>query len=1180
MVAKKVIKSMDGNEAAAYCAYAFTEVAGIYPITPSSPMAQSIDLWASQGKKNLFGMPVKVVEMQSEAGAAGTVHGSLQMGALTTTFTASQGLLLKVPNMYKIAGQMLPGVIHVAARSLAAQALSIFGDHQDIMAARQTGWGMIASTSVQSSMDLAGVAHLSAIKTSIPFVHFFDGFRTSHEVQSIEVMDYDVFDRLLDRDAVAKFRAIGLNPERPVTRGSAQSDDVYFQTRVLQASHYDQVPDAVNEYMAEISKVTGRDYAPFVWYGDENATDAIVAMGSICSSAKQTVDYLNANGKKVGLLTVHLYRPFSTKYFLDAMPKSVRRIAVLDRTIEPGSIGEPLFLDVKSLYYGTENAPVILGGRYGLSSKDTTPAMVKAIYDNLEGEQKNNFTIGIEDDVTHTSLTYDKTLDLVDANTTELLFFGLGSDGTVGASKNITKIIGDHTDLFSQAYASYDSKKAGAVTRMHLRFSDKPIRSTYLVNYPNFVSCSTDNYLLKYDMLKGLKSGGTFLLNTQTPLADIEEHLPNRVKRQLAQKKAKFYIINAVDRAYEIGLGRRINTIMQAAFFKLNQHLMTAEDANKYMKEYAKKTYGRKGDAIVKMNYEAIDAGYKDLVEVPVNPDWALLTDEVKEVDESRPDFVKKIADVVNAIEGDSLPVSAFLGYEDAHLENGSTAYEKRGIANFVPEWRSENCIQCNQCVFACPHGVIRAFLADESEAAGAPLDAKMLDAKGKDLAGYKFTIQVSTLDCTECGLCVEVCPTKEKSLAMVPIGDELAHGAQQTADYFFNEVTYKDLGINNPKNLSFQQPLFEFSGACAGCGETPYIKALTQMYGDHLVIANATGCTSIYGASFPATPYTTNKEGFGPAWANSLFEDNAEFGFGMRVAYETMRDRIQTLLANHLDDMPADLKEKAEAWIENRQSAELTRSLKKDLVAGLEKIEKPFAKELLSLKDYFAKVSQWIIGGDGWAYDIGYGGLDHVIANNEDVNILVLDTEVYSNTGGQSSKAAPTGAIAKFAAAGKPTKKKDLGAIAMSYGHVYVAQISHGASPAQVVKAFREAESYNGPSIIIAYAPCIEHNIKGGLTNSFAQAKLATQCGYWPTYRFDPRLEDEGKNPFQLDSRQPVWDKYQDFLLNEGRFAQLTQINPDHAAELLAENMKNAQKRWRMYERYKAMDYSLPEEE
>lgn len=1178
MVAKKVIKSMDGNEAAAYCAYAFTEVAGIYPITPSSPMAQNIDLWASTGKKNLFGMPVKVIEMQSEAGAAGTVHGSLQMGVLTTTFTASQGLLLKIPNMYKIAGQLLPGVFHVAARSLAAQALSIFGDHQDVMAARQTGFAMLASTGVQSSMDLAGVAHLAAIKSSIPFMHFFDGFRTSHEVQSIEVLDYDVFDRLIDREALAKFRAIGLNPERPVTRGTAQSDDVYFQTRVLQASHYDQVPDIVNDYMQEISKVTGRDYRPFTYYGAEDATDIVIAMGSICESSKQTVDYLVSKGRKVGLMTVHLYRPFSTKYFLDAMPKTVKNIAVLDRTIEPGSIGEPLFLDVQSVYYGQENAPKIIGGRYGLSSKDTTPAMVLAVFDNLAGEQKNSFTIGIEDDVTHSSLSYDKTLDFNENNTTELLFFGLGSDGTVGASKNITKIVGDHTDLYSQAYASYDSKKAGGVTRMHLRFSEKPIRSTFLVNYPDFVSCSTDTYLQKYDMLKGLKKGGTFLLNTQTPVDEIETLLPNKVKRQLAQKKAKFYIINAVDLAYEIGLGRRINTIMQSAFFKLNDHLMAADDANKYMKEYAKKTYGRKGETIVELNYKAIDAGYKNLVEVPVDPNWAALENDAPKDDSGRPDFVKKIADVINAIEGDSLPVSAFLGYEDARMENGSTRYEKRGIANYVPEWRSENCIQCNQCVFACPHGVIRGFLADETEAANAPDGAKMLDAKGRGLEGMKFSIQVSTLDCTECGVCVQVCPTPEKSLAMVPIGDELAKGAQQTADYFFHDVTYKDLGTNTPKNLSFQQPLFEFSGACAGCGETPYIKALTQMFGDHLVFANATGCTSIYGGSFPSTPYTTNKDGFGPAWANSLFEDNAEFGFGMKIAYETMRDRVQNLFASHLDEMPEALRALAESWIENRKSYEETRKLKKELVEALEKVDAPYAHELLELKDYFVKVSQWIMGGDGWAYDIGYGGLDHVIANAEDVNILVLDTEVYSNTGGQSSKAAPTGAIAKFAAAGKPTKRKDLAALAMSYGHVYVAQISHGASPAQVVKAMREAESYEGPSIIIAYAPCIEHGIKGGLTNSFAQAKLATQCGYWPTFRFDPRLEEKGKNPFKIDSRPPVWDKYHDFLLNEARFSQLAKINPDHAAELLEQNMENAKKRWKMYQRYAAMDYSLDE--
>lgn len=1174
---KKVIKSMDGNEAAAYCSYAFTEVAGIYPITPSSPMAQYVDLWASEGKKNLFGMPVKVIEMQSEAGAAGTVHGSLQMGALTTTYTASQGLLLKIPNMYKIAGQLLPGVMHVAARSIAAQALSIFGDHQDVMAARQTGWAMIASTSVQSSMDLGGVAHLSAIKSSIPFVHFFDGFRTSHEVQSIEVIDYKEFDRLLDKEAVAKFRAKGLNPMHPITRGTAQSEDVYFQTKVLQASHYAGVPDIVNDYMKEITKITGRPYAPFVYYGDPQATDVVVAMGSVIEAAKQTVDYLVEQGKKVGLLSVHLYRPFSAEYFMSAMPKSVERITVLDRTLEPGATGDPLYLDVKSLYYGQEKQPLILGGRYGLSSKDTTASMLVAVYDNMAGEQKNQFTLGIEDDVTHTSLNIDKTVDVTDKDATELLFFGLGSDGTVGASKNITKIIGDHTDLFSQAYASYDSKKAGGVTRMHLRFSKKPIRSTYLVNYPHFVSCSTDTYLRKYDMLKGLREGGTFLLNTTTPVDDIETLLPNRVKRQLAMKKAKFYIINAVDLAYEIGLGRRINTIMQSAFFKLNEHLLSYEDANKYMKQYAEKSYGRKGEAIVELNHNAIDAGYKHLVAVPVKSEWAVLEDEVKDSG-NRPDFVKKIADIVNAIEGDSLPVSAFLGYEDAHMENGSTAYEKRGIANYVPEWRSENCIQCNQCVFACPHGVIRAFLPDETEAANAPEGAKMLQAKGKGMEGYKFTIQVSTLDCTECGVCVQVCPTPTKSLAMVPIGDELAKGSQQTADYFFNEVTYKDMGTDNPKNLSFNQPLFEFSGACAGCGETPYIKALTQLFGDHMVFANATGCTSIYGASYPATPYTTNAEGFGPAWANSLFEDNAEFGFGMKIAYETMRDRVQTLLANHKDEMPEALRALAEEWILNRKSAEITRKLQKEMLPMLEQIDKPYAKELVSLKDYFVKVSQWIMGGDGWAYDIGYGGIDHVIANNEDVNILVLDTEVYSNTGGQSSKSAPTGSIAKFTAAGKNTKKKDLAAIAMSYGHVYVAQISHGASPMQVVRALKEAESYEGPSIIIAYAPCIEHGIKGGMQNTFSQAKLATECGYWPTFRFDPRREVEGKNPFIIDSKQPVWDKYHDYLLSESRYAQLAQINPDRAADLLDKNLNDAKRRWSMYKRYAAMDYTVSE--
>lgn len=1178
MIAKKVIKTMDGNEAAAYCAYAFSEVAGIYPITPSSPMAQFVDLWASEGKKNLFGMPVKVIEMQSEAGAAGTVHGSLQMGVLTTTFTASQGLLLKLPNMYKIAGQLLPGVIHVAARSIAAQALSIFGDHQDIMAARQTGFAILGSTSVQSSMDLAGIAHLSAIKSKIPLIHFFDGFRTSHEVQSIEVLDYDVFDRLLDRKAVQNFRNIGLNPAHPVTRGTAQSDDVYFQTKVLQNSYYAKVPDIVNEYMREISKVTGRPYAPFIYYGDKEATDVIIAMGSVIETAQQTVDVMLEKGEKVGLLTVHLYRPFSADYFFKVMPKTVKRITVLDRTMESGATGEPLYLDVKAIYYGLENEPLILGGTYGLSSKDTTPAMIFSVYDNMSGKKKNRFTLGIDDDMSHTSLRIKENVEITDKDSTELLFFGLGSDGTVGASKNIVKILGDHTKLYSQAYSSYDSKKAGGVTRMHLRFSEKPIRSTYLVNYPHFVSCSTDTYLKKYDMLKGLRQKGTFLLNTVTPIDEIEKLLPNKVKRQLAQKHAEFYIINAVDLAYSIGLGKRINTIMQSAFFKLNEHLLPAYRANKHMKEYAKKAYGRKGDEIVLLNEKAIDAGYKHLVKVKVDPDWVFLEDEIVNKPTDRPDFVKKIADVVNAIEGDSLPVSAFLGYEDGHMDNGSSAYEKRGIANYIPEWKSENCIQCNQCVFACPHAVIRGFLADESEAKNAPKGSKFLNAKGKDVKDMKFSIQVSALDCTECALCVDVCPTPVKSLKMVPVGDELAKGSQQIADYFFDEVTYKNMGNNNPKNLSFAKPLFEFSGACAGCGETPYIKALTQLYGEQMVIANATGCTSIYGGSFPATPYTKNADGYGPTWANSLFEDNAEFGFGMKIAYETIRDRIQSILVQYINEMPKEMGQLAQEWLDNRTDFEITKRLKAQMVEQLEKIDKPYAKDLLVIKDYIVKVSQWIMGGDGWAYDIGYGGIDHVMANNEDVNILVLDTEVYSNTGGQSSKSAAAGSIAKFTASGKPTKKKDLGAIAMSYGHVYVAQISHGASPAQAIKALKEAESYDGPSIVIAYSPCIEHGIKGGLTNTFSQSKLATECGYWPTYRFDPRREELGKKPLQLDSRQPKWDKYNDFLLSELRYAQLTKINPEHATRLLDKNLADAKRRWTMYKRYQAMDYSITE--
>lgn len=1080
--------------------------------------------------------------------------------------------------MYKIAGQLLPGVMHVAARSIAAQALSIFGDHSDVMAARQTGWAMLASTGVQSSMDLGGVAHLAAIKSSIPFLHFFDGFRTSHEVQSIEVMDYQVFDKLLDREALTKFRQKGLNPSRPVTRGSAQSDDVYYQTKVLQSSYYDQVPDIVAHYMEEISDVTKRSYAPFVYHGDPQAEDVIVAMGSVCETIKLTVDQLNLKGHKVGLLTVHLYRPFSEKYFHQVMPKSVKRMTVLDRTLEAGATGDPLYLDVLSMYQARDIKPLILAGRYGLSSKDTTPDMIAAVFTNMKETQKNHFNIGIDDDVMHSSLPVTHQEVLLDPKATELLFFGLGSDGTVGATKNITKIVGDHTALYSQAYASYDSKKAGGITRMHVRFSSHPILSTHLVNYPHFVSCSVDNYVFKYDMLKGLKEGGTFLLNTQVSPDEIEAFLPNKVKRQLALKHANFYIINAVDKAYEIGLGRRINTIMQSAFFKLNEHLMPYHEANKHMKDYAKKTYGRKGDAVVKLNEAAIDAGEHALIHIHVNPEWALLEIETADT-KARPSFVRKIADIANRIEGDSLPTSVFLDYDDAHMPNGTTKYEKRGIANYVPEWNEETCTQCNQCVFACPHAVIRSFLADPNEVQAAPDGTKMVPAKGRDMSDYQFSIQVSTLDCTECGICVEVCPTKEKSLVMKPMVDALDHGSQEIADYFFDHVTYKNVGDKSFKDISFNQPLFEFSGACAGCGETPYISTLTRMYGENLIIANATGCSSIYGASFPSTPYTKTDEGYGPAWANSLFEDNAEFGFGMKIAYETMRDRIQTIIINHLDQMPERLLELSELWLSNRDSNIETKKIHQEIIAELENVDAPYTRELLEIKDYFIKASQWIIGGDGWAYDIGYGGIDHVIANNEDVNILVLDTEVYSNTGGQSSKSARLGSIAKFTAAGKPTKKKDLGVMAMQYGHVYVAQISHGANQAHVVKVLKEAESYSGPSIVIAYAPCIEHGITGGLTNTFAQSKLATECGYWPIYRFDPRREAIGKNPLQLDSKRPTWDKYLDFLLSERRYGQLAQINPDHAAELLEANMNDAKRRFKMYQRLASLDYSLEEE-
>jgi len=1176
MTTKKVYQSMDGNQAAAYTSYAFTEVAGIYPITPSSPIPEYVDQWAAEGKKNLFGMPVKVVEMQSEAGAAATVHGSLMTGALTTTYTASQGLLLKIPNMYKISGELLPGVIHVAARSIAAHALSIFGDHQDIYAARMTGFAILASGSVQETMDLGGIAHLAAIKSSIPFIHFFDGFRTSHEVNKIEVMPYEVFDRLLDREALKKFRQRALNSTNPRIMGTAQNDDVYFQAKEVQEQFYRPIPDIVNEYMKEISKETGREYKPFNYYGAKDATRVIIAMGSVTDTIKEVIDNLIEKGEKVGLISVHLYRPFSSKYFFDILPETVEKIAVLDRTKEAGSAGEPLYVDVKSIFYNREKQPAIIGGRYGLSSKDTTPAQIFAVYENLQNEMKDNFTIGIVDDVMYSSLADVEGEDVTDPATTELLFFGLGSDGTVGAVKNISKIIGDYTDLYGQAYASYDSKKSGGVTRMHLRFGKNPIRSTYLVNHPHFVSCSQESYLSRFDLIKGIRKNGTFLLATTKNKDEIESHLPDKVKKILAKRNAKLYIIDAYKLAKEIGEVKMVSTIMQSAFFKLNEQIMKFEKAQDAMKSYAKKSFSSKGEEIVAMNFKAIDLGADGLVEIKVKPEWADLKTEVP-LDEKRPDFVRNIADVVNAINGYDLPTSAFLGIEDGQIPSGTARYEKRGVAEEVSTWINENCIQCNQCAYACPHACIRAILATDEEVKNAPVDAPWLDAKGKGLEGLKYRIEVSILDCTGCMVCVNTCPAPTKALKMSPIQDRIEAKEHILADYLYNEVPYKGdlVGKNTYKNTVFNQPLFEFSGACAGCGETPYIRFVTQLFGERMVIANATGCSSIYGASFPASPYTTNSEGRGPAWANSLFEDNAEYGFGMKIAQDTIRDRIQNMIINNQDSFEAELKELLNSWIENREDGDKTLEIYREIVPLLAKSKSPVAKDILEIKEQLVRQSQWIIGGDGWAYDIGYGGLDHVMANAEDVNILVLDTEVYSNTGGQSSKSARSGSIAKFTAAGKPGKKKDLAALAMTYESVYVATISHGANATQVMKALKEAESYPGPSLLIAYSPCIAHGISGGLGNSHQQAKLATECGYWPTFRYDPRRIAEGKNPLQIDSKEPQWDKYHDFLLSENRYQQLIKTNPKAADRLLHNNILGAKRRWAMYKRMANMDYS-----
>ncbi len=1177
----KVMKTMDGNEAAAYASYAFTEVAGIYPITPSSPMADFTDIWAAQGKKNLFGMPVKVVEMQSEGGAAGTVHGSLQAGALTTTYTASQGLLLKIPNMYKMAGQLLPSVIHVSARTLATHALSIFGDHQDVYAARQTGYAMLSTGSVQQVMDLAGVAHLAAIKGRVPFMHFFDGFRTSHEIQKIEVMDYAVFDRLLDKEALQTFRDEALNPESPKTRGTAQNDDIYFQGREAQNKFYDALPDIVAKYMEEISKVTGREYKPFVYYGASDADRIVVAMGSVTECLKETIDYLCEKGEKVGLIIPHLYRPFSVKYLMAVMPKSVKKIAVLDRTKEAGSIGEPLYLDMRAAFYGEANAPIIVGGRYGLSSKDVDPAQMLAVFENLKLDTpKNDFTVGIVDDVTFKSLDVKEKISLGDKETKECLFYGLGADGTVGANKSSIKIIGDETDMYAQAYFAYDSKKSGGFTRSHLRFGKKPIRSTYLVSNPHFVACSVAAYLELYEVIDGIRVGGTFLLNSIWDTDETIKRIPNRAKKILAEKKVKFYIINATKLARDIGLGNRSNTIMQSAFFKLAE-IIDFETAQGFMKKQAYKSYIKKGEQIVELNYKAIDVGASGLVKVEVDPSWANLVEEEKTTDKyiGTP-FVEKIAKPINAARGEKLPVSVFKGYEDGTFEHGTTEYEKRGVGVTVPKWIEENCIQCNQCTFACPHAVIRPFLINDAEFEAAPQGVKThsLEAKGKELKGLKYKIQVSSLDCTGCDLCVEACPTKEKSLVMVPLQESMEAGEQENADYLFKKVTYKDdiLSKNTLKGVQFAKPLFEFHAACPGCGETPYITLVTRMFGDSMMIANATGCSSIYGGSAPSTPYRKNEKGHGPAWANSLFEDNAEFGLGMHVAGETMRHRIQMVMEASIEKAPNAIAALYKDWLEFRDDRVKTAQIRDLLVPLLEANPTAEGAEvILSLKKYITKKSQWIFGGDGWAYDIGYGGLDHVMASGENVNILVLDTEVYSNTGGQSSKSSRAGSVAQFTAAGKAIQNKDLGYIAMTYGNVFVAQINSNASAAQTIKAFEAAEAYDGVSLIIAYSPCIAHGIKGGMGKSANQGELATKCGYWPIYTYDPRLESEGKNPIKITGKEPDWSLYDEFLMNEVRYASLKKSNPEEAKLLFEKNKKDAQRRWRQLNRLAQADFS-----
>ncbi|WP_367272279.1 pyruvate:ferredoxin (flavodoxin) oxidoreductase [uncultured Dysosmobacter sp.] len=1168
-------KTMDGNEAAAYASYAFTEVATIYPITPSSPMAEHVDTWAANGMKNLFGQPVRLVEMQSEAGACGAMHGSLEAGALTTSYTASQGLMLMIPPLYRISGQLLPGVIHVAARTVGTSAFSIFGDHSDVMACRQTGFAQLASSCVQECMDLAAVAHLSAIKARVPFMHFFDGFRTSHEIQKIEVLDYEDLRSMLDTDAVDRFRANALNSEHPLMRSTVINPDTAFQLREAVNPYYDAVPGIVEDYMAQMSALTGRDYKLFNYYGDPEAEEVVIAMGSVSGCLQEVVKYLNERGRKVGFLQVRLYRPFSAEHFLKALPESCRRLTVLDRTKEPGANGEPLYEDVCAVLLHGQRHLQVLGGRYGLSSKDTTPAQMIAVYDNMEGEQKNHFTVGITDDVTFHSLPVGENVVTADARTISCKFWGLGSDGTVGANKNSIKIIGDNTDQYVQAYFEYDTKKSGGVTKSHLRFGHTPILSTYYVTMADFVACHNQSYIAKYDIVNEIKEGGTFLLNCGWSDEDLERHLPNKVKRLLAQRHVKFYTIDATRIAGEIGLGNRTNSVLQSAFFKLSGVLPT-DQAVEYMKDAIKKTYGRKGDKVVAMNCAAVDAGLSGIHEIHIPEHWAALTDEAEPEDLSSPYYVRTVMKAVNAQKGDSLPVSVFKDAADGTVPMATSKYEKRGFASQVASWLPENCIGCNLCSLVCPHAAIRPFLLNEEEVEKAPEDYVTKEAKGRGFQGLRYRIQVDPLDCTGCGSCAAACIAKDKAIVMKPIESQLPE--QPNWDYSLAlSPKPNPMSKFTVKGSQYEQPLLEFSGACAGCGETPYMKLLTQLFGERMVVANATGCTQAWGFSVPSYPYTTKPNGRGPALSNSLFENNAEYSLGMVLSVRQQRLRLAQEVRELADETKDEaLKAALQAWLDGFEDKERTIALSDAVIEALRNC--PETGELIEkvrrAQDQLVKKSMWMYGGDGWAYDIGYGGLDHVLASGEDVNILVVDTEVYSNTGGQASKATPLGAVAQFAASGKKTEKKDLGMLAAQYQNVYVASVALGADPAQYIRALKEAEAHNGPSLIVAYAPCINHGIVKGMAFAQEESKLAVKSGYWVLYRYDPKLRLEGKNPFTLDFQDPKYD-LREFLMGEVRFNSLQRTFPEKAEALLTEARTQCRERWARYNHMANQDYS-----